>query len=201
MEEGPERADERRDARRVSIDEEDEAEASHKTMRKKRRIAKEVTKLENLPEGITAAQDRDDYRIIHFTVIGLPNSPFAGGGYHGLLTVPEEYPMAPPTVRLETKIFNPHVDSDGLVCADFLGAYWQPAITIDMVLVMVQSLLLSPSWEIHHASRLDCLTYPRVCSPFVWEGISADEAGEVAFEHALEHAWDDGGEPWTTEEL
>ena len=38
----------------------------------------------------------------HFTVRGPPDSDFAGGRYHGRITLPPEYPMKPPSIMLLT---------------------------------------------------------------------------------------------------
>jgi len=34
----------------------------------------------------------------HFTIIGLPDSEYENGIYHGKIVIPESYPMNPPDV-------------------------------------------------------------------------------------------------------
>ena len=38
----------------------------------------------------------------HFTIRGPPDTEFAGGRYHGKITLPPEYPMKPPSIILLT---------------------------------------------------------------------------------------------------
>jgi len=42
-------------------------------------------------------------------VQGPADTPFKGGTFELLLNVPEQYPLAPPSVRYRTKIFHPNV--------------------------------------------------------------------------------------------
>ena len=32
----------------------------------------------------------------HFTLIGIPDTPYENGIYHGYITLPSNYPMSPP---------------------------------------------------------------------------------------------------------
>ena len=48
---------------------------------------------------------------------GPADTPFEGGTFELLLNVPEQYPLAPPSVRYRTKIFHPNVHFK--VCGHF----------------------------------------------------------------------------------
>lgn len=38
----------------------------------------------------------------HFTIRGPPQTPFEGGHYHGIITLPSAYPFKPPTIMFLT---------------------------------------------------------------------------------------------------
>lgn len=40
---------------------------------------------------------------VHFTFLGTPNSEFEGGLYHGVIFLPDEYPMKPPHIQFYTE--------------------------------------------------------------------------------------------------
>lgn len=42
-------------------------------------------------------------------VQGPQDTPFEGGTFEVAITVPEQYPLVPPTMRYKTKIFHPNV--------------------------------------------------------------------------------------------
>ena len=49
---------------------------------------------------------------------GPEDTPFCGGAFEIHMRVPESYPMAPPSVTFNTKIFHPNIHWK--VCSDFL---------------------------------------------------------------------------------
>ena len=63
-----------------------------------RRIAAEVRDLAKPSHRFTARPVRDDdLREWHFTIRGPPDSDFAGGVYHGRISLPADYPLSPPS--------------------------------------------------------------------------------------------------------
>lgn len=56
--------------------------------------------LSRLSGGVSIVQD--NLFEWHFTVRGADDSEFAGGVYHGRITLPAEYPMKPPSIMLLT---------------------------------------------------------------------------------------------------
>jgi ubiquitin-protein ligase len=55
--------------------------------------------------------DRNLY-VWHFTIVGLPGSPYDSGLYHGRITLPRSYPLQPPRVQMWTESgrFVPRMD-------------------------------------------------------------------------------------------
>jgi len=72
----------------------------------------------------------------HFTVRGPPDSDFAGGRYHGRITLPPEYPMKPPSIMLLTP--NGRFEVGKKICLSMSAHHpetWQPSWSIRTVLM------------------------------------------------------------------
>lgn len=97
------------------------------------REAKEL----NEPTELYYAQPLEDNLFEwHFTVRGPPDSDFAGGRYHGRITLPPEYPMKPPSIMLLTP--NGRFDVGKKICLSMSAHHpetWQPSWSIRTVLM------------------------------------------------------------------
>ncbi|KAF2740616.1 ubiquitin-conjugating enzyme-like protein, partial [Polyplosphaeria fusca] len=88
----------------------------------------------------------------HFlaSIEGPPASPYEGGIYHLLISVPNRYPISPPRCRFLTRIYHPNIDSRGEVCIEILdleSVLWSPAISISRLLLSIISILDDPGVE------------------------------------------------------
>ena len=97
-------------------------------------------------EGISAYPRSDDNLTSWQAVLlGPSDTPYAGGRFHINIAIPNRYPFEPPTVRFETRVYHPNVDSAGLICLDVLHlppkGSWKPSWNIGSVLTAVQLLL------------------------------------------------------------
>ncbi|THU76639.1 UBC-like protein [Dendrothele bispora CBS 962.96] len=75
---------------------------------------------------------------------GPPDSPFAGGEYHGVLMFPSEYPFKPPGIKMLTPSgrFSP----DKKIClsmSDFHPGTWNPAWSVATILTGLLSFMVS----------------------------------------------------------
>ena len=95
--------------------------------------------------GITAMPQEDNLRYFSVTIEGPADSPYQGGVFKLELFLPEEYPMAAPKVRFNTKIYHPNIDGLGRICLDILKDKWSPALQIRTVLLSIQALLSAPN--------------------------------------------------------
>jgi len=113
-----------------------------------RRLQKELLDLQKEPiPGISAAPEKptDLYRW-KGTIQGPCDTPYAGGTFHLTLNVPNTYPLQPPKVFFNTKIFHPNVvPGTGAICLDILGKEWSPVLNLATVLLSVSSLLMDPN--------------------------------------------------------
>lgn len=60
-----------------------------------------------------------------------------------------QYPFRPPVIKFVTPVYHPNIDVDGKICLDVLqmppsGSY-NPAITLESILLSIQLLLGSPN--------------------------------------------------------
>lgn len=96
------------------------------------------------PDGIQA-QPLDNKRC-HWmaTIAGPVASPYEGGIFFLYLRIPFSYPMNPPKVKFITRIFHPNVSRHGDVGLDCIQHDWSIALTLNKVLISVQSLLTDP---------------------------------------------------------
>ncbi|KAG2677105.1 hypothetical protein I3843_12G085400 [Carya illinoinensis] len=79
------------------------------------------------------------------TILGPPDSPYAGGVFLVTIHFPPDYPFKPPKVAFRTKVFHPNINSNGSICLDILKEQWSPALTISKVLLSICSLLTDPN--------------------------------------------------------
>jgi ubiquitin-conjugating enzyme E2 J2 len=84
----------------------------------------------------------------HFVITGAEGTVYEGGQYHGVLTFPRTFPMAPPAVRMLTPSgrFATHTR----ICmsmSDYHAELWNPAWTVQAILVGLQSFFYEESPE------------------------------------------------------
>lgn len=102
---------------------------------------KEVTRGATNPD-IDLIPDETNIYSWRARVRGPKDTPFEGGTFELLISVPEQYPLVPPGVRFKTKIFHPNVHfKTGEICLDILKNAWSPAWTLQSVCQAVLALM------------------------------------------------------------
>ncbi|CAL9097841.1 unnamed protein product, partial [Musa textilis] len=111
-----------------------------------KRILKELKDLQkDPPTSCSAGPVAEDMFHWQATIMGPPDSPYAGGVFLVTIHFPPDYPFKPPKVSFRTKVFHPNINSNGSICLDILKEQWSPALTISKVLLSICSLLTDPN--------------------------------------------------------
>ncbi|MBA0876060.1 hypothetical protein Goshw_017148 [Gossypium schwendimanii] len=96
-----------------------------------KRILKELKDLQkDPPTSCSAGPVAEDMFHWQATIMGPPDSPYAGGVFQVTIHFPPDYPFKPPKVAFRTKVFHPNINSNGSICLDILKEQWSPALTI-----------------------------------------------------------------------
>ncbi|XP_020714475.1 ubiquitin-conjugating enzyme E2 T isoform X2 [Ceratitis capitata] len=93
--------------------------------------------------------NEDDYSNLIAKIPGPKGSPYEDGIFNLDISFGTQYPFQPPTFKFITPIYHPNIDNSGKICLDLLrmppcGSY-NPAITLESILLSIQLLLASPN--------------------------------------------------------
>mmetsp|Transcript_34781 Transcript_34781/g.87481 ORF Transcript_34781/g.87481 Transcript_34781/m.87481 type:complete len:165 (+) Transcript_34781:74-568(+) len=115
----------------------------------------------NPPDGITAGPvTEDNFLVWEAYIVGPPETPYEGGVFEATLTFPKDYPLNPPTMQFNHKLWHPNVYENGEVCISILHPSgedpthyesiherWSPAQSVQTILLSVMSMLAEPNIE------------------------------------------------------
>lgn len=113
-----------------------------------RRLLKETAELSSPstnpnPAFFAAPVSDADLHEWHFTLLGPPSpSPYAGGLYHGRITLPTTYPLKPPNFRFLTPSGRFEVNRE--ICLSISGFHeetWMPAWGVRTALTALRSFM------------------------------------------------------------
>ncbi|CAM8990461.1 unnamed protein product [Rhodiola kirilowii] len=108
-----------------------------------KRILKELKDLQkDPPTSCSAGPVAEDLFHWQATIMGPPDSPYAGGVFLATIHFPPDYPFKPPKVAFRTKVFHPNINSNGSICLDILKEQWSPALTISKVCISPSSVVV-----------------------------------------------------------
>lgn len=90
-----------------------------------------------------------DDNMTHWSAVisGPSGSPYESGRFLVDMIFPPKYPFEPPKVTFRTPVFHPNVSTNGAICMDILkpNGAWSPLMTVESLLVSIQSLLDDPN--------------------------------------------------------
>ncbi len=84
-------------------------------------------------EGIDIYPNPNNCRHFNVKIRGPPDTPYEGGKFEAEILLPEDYPMSPPKVLFNTKIYHPNIDKLGRVCLDILKNNWTPVLQLKFI--------------------------------------------------------------------
>lgn len=96
------------------------------------------------PPFVWAVPDEKNVLTWNYIIRGPPDSPFAGGEFHGVLLFPSEYPFKPPGIKMLTP--SGRFQPDRKICfsmSDFHPGTWNPAWSVATILTGLLSFMLS----------------------------------------------------------
>ena len=115
-------------------------------------LIQELAELTSNPPSLMKINlpNESDLHKWHIILSGPPSTPFEGGSFTLLLTLPKDYPFKPPLLSFQTKIYHPNVSNDdkGAMCLGILKAdEWKPAIKIADVLEFMAQVIREPNLD------------------------------------------------------
>ncbi|XP_039046476.1 ubiquitin-conjugating enzyme E2 28 isoform X1 [Hibiscus syriacus] len=134
-----------------------------------KRILKELKDLQkDPPTSCSAGPVAEDMFHWQATIMGPPDSPYAGGVFLVTIHFPPDYPFKPPKVAFRTKVFHPNINSNGSICLDILKEQWSPALTISKVIISNHLIFL------FRLSTVDKNLFTTFLYDFVLSGIAVN---------------------------
>jgi len=110
-----------------------------------KRLGKEYVNMQKeSPPYVWACPEETNILTWHYIIRGPPDSPYAGGEYHGVLLFPPEYPFKPPGIKMFTP--SGRFQTDKRICfsmSDFHPGSWNPAWSVSTILTGLLSFMLS----------------------------------------------------------
>ena len=119
-----------------------------------KRLKKEISLNSAADEFIQLSCAREDELLLWIaTIRGPPGSLYQNYLFDIEISIPENYPIVPPTLVFLTKIFHPNIHfATGEVCIDILKKDWTPAWSLQSACRAVMSILSDPN----PSSPLNC---------------------------------------------
>ena len=115
-----------------------------------KRAMKEFELFQNYPIDDIKVRlvDNNDYRHWKGIIKGPIDTCYQGGIFIIDIIIPNEYPLMPPKMKFDTKVWHPNVSSiTGEICLNILGEEWSPSLTIRTTLLSIQVFLGYPNPE------------------------------------------------------
>lgn len=90
--------------------------------------------------------DEENIRNWSAVIKAPAETPYENFYYKIQISIPEDYPIEPPTAKFITPIFHPNIHfKRGDICLNILKTEWTPAWGIQTLCTAIQSLLAEPA--------------------------------------------------------
>jgi len=123
------------------------------TERCNRRLQREIMDLLNKSATETSScgicfelPDEKDITKLTAYLQGPQNTPYEKGIFQLSINFQSDYPMSPPKIKFNTRIWHPNISSvTGAVCLNTLSVDWTPSLSVFACLLSIRTLLLEPA--------------------------------------------------------
>ncbi|KAF9887721.1 hypothetical protein FE257_009674 [Aspergillus nanangensis] len=120
--------------------------ASHSTTKRLLKEMKQYT--DNPNEVLLHLGPVDEDNLLHWEAVlkGVDGTPYEGGLWSLDITLPDNYPLTPPTIRFKTRISHPNISfTTGEICLTLLTTeHWTPMYTLSTTMTAIHHLLTNP---------------------------------------------------------
>ncbi|KAM0679470.1 hypothetical protein GINT2_002313 [Glugoides intestinalis] len=104
-------------------------------------------RLQNELEDIQKTRNYGSYARPNPKSILEWKSQFTHKGYFFALTMvfKKSYPIIPPTIKFDEKVYHPNVYTDNEICLDIISSKWSPSLAIKDIINGLKQLLDNPN--------------------------------------------------------
>lgn len=133
-----------------------------------RRVQRDLRDIkQDPPEFVdSVAVDPANLTRVHFKVRGLP-TPYEGGEYVVLVSLPPEYPMMPPDIMMMTP--SGRFKTGARICTSFTSFHrdsWSPIYNFNTIMKSFLSFMLDETERTHVGSEPSAQRTPENCARF-----------------------------------
>ena len=118
-----------------------------------KRLQREVVDLLNksAPENSSCGvcfelPDEEDITKLTAYLQGPQDTPYQNGIFALSVEFPSDYPISPPKIKFDTRIWHPNISSvTGAVCLNTLSKDWTPSLSVFACVLSIRALLSEPA--------------------------------------------------------
>lgn len=150
------------------------------------RVQKDISEI-TLPENMEL-EFPDPNDLMHFRLkLYADEGLYKGGKFSFSFSINQNYPIEPPKVRCDQKIYHPNVDLVGNVCLNILREDWKPVLSLDQVTVGIQFLFLEPNQNdpLNKAAARSLQQHPAVFAQEVQRSMRGQVVGGEVFDKVV----------------
>ena len=133
---------------------------SNFSLKKLQREFHEINEKGDVPFTVGLLEEGNYFKW-EISIEGPENTIYEGSVMRTLLTFPNDYPLNPPDMIFQTKMWHPNIFKNGKVCISILhppaidetnpqerlDEKWRPVLGVKEVVLSVSSMLVSPNLE------------------------------------------------------